>query len=79
MLIRLLANVKLEPIKEIQEFLNSLELLREMMNQSMFEEMTFQDTYELENESDLSKPILVINYQIKDDIITIEYENSQQS
>jgi len=62
MIIRLLANVKLEPIKEIQEFLNSLELLREMMNQSMFEEMTFQDIYELENESDLSKPILVINY-----------------
>ena len=34
-----------------------MELLREMMNQNMFEEMTFQDILELENESDLSKPI----------------------
>ena len=40
-----------------KRFLNSLELLREMMKQNMFEEMSFKDILELESETDLNKPI----------------------
>ena len=40
-----------------KRFLNSLELLREMMRQNMFEEMNFKDIYELETPIDNTKRI----------------------
>ena len=40
-----------------KRYLNSLELLREMMWQNLFDEMNFKDIYELETPIDNTKPI----------------------